>query len=129
MRKLNTADVFAFCRVIKKSGMREDLKRIISRISATDDVESIGMDGMFAIVESLAENGAESAIYEFLSAPLEVTPSEVASMDMRDFFDAIKKIVEENDLPGFSNLPPSFSRRIDRHPLSEVRRQYSRLAG
>lgn len=101
MRKLNTADVFAFCRVIKKSGMREDLKRIISRISATDDVESIGMDGMFAIVESLAEKGAESAIYEFLSAPLEVTPSEVASMDMRDFFDAIKKIVEENDLPGF----------------------------
>ena len=65
MRKLNTSDVFAFARIVKASGMREELKKILKDVAASEekDLEDVGMDTILAILEALSEKQSEAAIY------------------------------------------------------------------
>ena len=58
MRKLITADVFALARVIKASGMREQLTTFVKGLAAKDeplDTETVGYEGFLVMIEALAE--------------------------------------------------------------------------
>ena len=104
MRKLITADVFALARVIKASGMREQLSAFVRTLSEKDekpDVESVGYEAFLVMIEALAERKAENALYDALAAILEVTPDEVKTMPPADFFKVFLVISEENDLKAF----------------------------
>lgn len=104
MRKLITADVFAFARVIKASGMREQLTAYIRKLAAQDkqlDVEAVGYEGLFVMIEALAERKAEAALYEALAAVAEMKPDDVKNLSPADFFKLFKEIAEENDLEAF----------------------------
>lgn len=103
MRKLNTSDVFAFARIIKASGMREELKAIIRDISSKEnwDVEEIGMDSVLAIMEALAEKKSEAAICEMLAGPLEMSAEEVQTLELPELAECIRQLISENDLKSF----------------------------
>ena len=104
MRKIITADVFAFARVIKASGMREQLTAFIRKLAAQDkelDVEAVGYEGLLVMIEALAERKAESALYEALGSIAEMKPSDIQNLPPAEFFKLFKDISEENDLKAF----------------------------
>lgn len=104
MRKLITADVFAFARVIKASGMREQLTTYIRKLAVQGkelDVESVGYEGILIMIEALAERKAENALYEALASVAETTPDAVKNLPPADFFALFKEISEENDIQAF----------------------------
>lgn len=106
MRKLNTRDVFALCRVIKASGMRAELKKLVMKLATRegeDITESVGIDTMLVIMEALAEKGSEAAIYEMLAQPFEMTAEDVAEMELPVMAEHLKQLGEMNDLKGFFN--------------------------
>lgn len=107
MRKLNTADVFAFCRLVKATDAREQLRGIVSAVAKRKDagepvdVTQVGVDGVLAIVEAAVEPKAEALVYKFLSGPLECKPEDVASMDLADLIPALREMAEINNLTVF----------------------------
>lgn len=104
MRKIITADVFAFARVIKASGMREQLTAFIRKLAAQDkelDVEAVGYEGLLVMIEALAERKAESALYEALGSIAEMKPSDIQNLPPAEFFKLFKDISEENDIKAF----------------------------
>lgn len=102
MRKLNTSDVFAMARVVRASGMREELRGLIKRAAESGaKVEDVGIDGFLTILEALAEKKAESAIYEVLSGPFEVTVQEVSVMQLDELTEKLTQLAEGNDLKRF----------------------------
>lgn len=104
MRKIITADVFAFARVIKASGMREQLTAFIRKLAAQDkelDVEAVGYEGLLVMIEALAERKAENALYEALGSIAEMKPSDIQNLPPAEFFKLFKDISEENDINAF----------------------------
>lgn len=104
MRELRTEDVFSFCRVIKASGMREDLAALVRKLSSDGipkDIEAVGYDAILLIIEALAEKKAEHQLYDALAAVLEIDADEVAKMPPKDFIDAIKTIWDCNNMADF----------------------------
>lgn len=104
MRKIITADVFAFARVIKASGMREQLTAFIRKLAAQDkelDVEAVGYEGLLVMIEALAERKAENALYEALGSIAGMKPSDIQNLPPAEFFKLFKDISEENDIKAF----------------------------
>ena len=103
MRKLKTADIFSFARVIKASGIREELVGYLQQISAQDDVntERVGINTILMIIEALSDRKAERAIYEALGPVFEMSASEVEDMPPAELFVLLKQLSEENDLTDF----------------------------
>jgi len=103
MRSLKTSDLFSFARVIKASGVREELTDYIQRLSKKDntDVSKIGFNTMLMIMEALSDKKAEKAIYEALAPVFEMTVDQIQDLPPKDLFDLLKQMAEENDLANF----------------------------
>lgn len=103
MRSLKTSDLFSFARVIKASGVREELTDYIQRLSKQDntDVSKIGFNTMLMIMEALSDKKAERAIYEALAPVFEMTVDQIQDLPPKDMFDLLKQMAEENDLANF----------------------------
>lgn len=105
MRKLNTADVFAMARIVRASGIREELRALIQRVAGSDEnTASVGIEGFLVIMEAMAERKAERAIYEALAGPFELTADEVAELDLDMLADHLTLLAEENNLKRFFDL-------------------------
>lgn len=107
MRKLNTADVFNFCRIVKATDAREQLRTIVSAVAKKKDagepvdVTQVGVDGVLAVVEAAVEPKAEALVYKFLSGPLECKPEDVAAMELDTLLPALREMSEMNNLATF----------------------------
>ena len=103
MRKLNTSDVFAFARIVKASGMREELKKILKDVAASEemDLEDVGMDTILAILEALSEKQSEAAIYKLLAGPFETTAEEVEKMELPELAEKLVLLMKQQ---GFSKV-------------------------
>lgn len=102
MRKLNTTDVFAMARIIRASGIRDELRALIQRVSGSDTpVAAVGIDGFLIIMEAVAEHKAERAVYEALSGPFEMTADEVAALDLDELTELFTQLAKENNLKRF----------------------------
>lgn len=107
MRKLNTADVFNFCRLVKATDAREQLRGIVTAVAKRKDagepvdVTQVGVDGVLAVVEAAVEPKAEAMAYKFLSGPLECKPEEVADMELDVLLPALREMAEANNLTAF----------------------------
>lgn len=95
MRKLNTSDVFAFTRLVKEIGLKEEIKNITAKVAEETDVKALGIDIIFTLIEKFSEVNSENALYEFLSRPLEISKEEVGTMDL---FDLVEKIMQIADV-------------------------------
>lgn len=103
MRKLNTADVFALARIVRASGVRTELIRLIQKVQHQDkpDLEAVGIEGIMVILEAMAEPGAEQKIYAALAGPLEVDAAALAQLPPQAFFHLVQELARENDLKAF----------------------------
>lgn len=103
MRALKTSDIFSFARVIKASGIREDLVNYLQKISAQDDLntERVGINTILMIIEALSDKKAEKAIYEALGPIFEKSAAEVEEMAPSELISSLKQLAEENDLTDF----------------------------
>lgn len=101
MRKLNTRDVFAFMRVVKCSGIREELQRVAMSIGSSSDIKQVGLDTIYAVMEAMGDTKTEKAVYDFLAGPFEMEAEAVATMDLDALIANLTKMAEENDLSRF----------------------------
>lgn len=106
MRNLNTADLFKAVRVIKTSGLREEVKPLLKMAAeGKADITNVGIEGILTVIGVLAENGVEKQLYEFLSGPFEMEPKEVAQLDIVDLCEKIRWLWEDGNLrPFFGQL-------------------------
>lgn len=105
MRKLQSSDLFAAMRLVKKANIKEELKPILKLASEGGiSVNDIGIEGILSFIEIMAEKKSEQAIYEVLSGPFEMGPKEIEKMDLLVLADNLKTLTEENDLQTFFKL-------------------------
>ena len=101
MRKLKTSDVLAFCRCLKKLGVKEKIQNIAKEADSAKDVWDKGFDMMWSIFDLATETEGENALYDFLSGPFEMSAQDVADLDIDAFFDNLKQLAAENNLTVF----------------------------
>lgn len=120
MRKLIASDVFAALRVVsaieKKQGIETTIKDLVKNAEnetkadgddktakeRNDDfIVSVGVSGVFKIIEIATEARVEGRVYEFLAGPFEMTPADVQNMPLPDFVENVTRLTKENDLSSF----------------------------
>ena len=101
MRKLKTADIPAFCRGIKKLGLKDQIKDIAQKSNTAQDVWSFGFDFLWQLFDIATEKHGEAVIYEFLAGPFEMTPEQVGDLDLDILIANLQQMAEENNLLGF----------------------------
>lgn len=103
MRTLKTSDLFSFARVIKASGIREELISYLQKLAKEDttDQERVGINTILMIAEALSEKKAEKAIYEALAPVFELSVEEIEDLPPAELIALLKQMAEENDLVNF----------------------------
>lgn len=102
MRKLNTTDVFAALRLVKRAGIKEGLKPYLAMAaSGKASVEDVGIEGILGFIEMVSEPESERAIYEVLARPFEMTADEVATMELDKLMQCLETLEKENNLKVF----------------------------
>ena len=101
MRKLETADVFAACRLLKKLGLKEKFRAIAEEANTAKDVFDKGYDLMWDLFDTATEQNSEADIYAFLAGPLEMTPEEVKHLHLDKLLESLQQMAVENNLVGF----------------------------
>ena len=101
MRKLKTSDIPAFCRCLKKIGLKDKIQEIAKNTDNVKEAWDKGFDLLWNVFDLATEAEGEKDLYEFLAGPFEMTAEQVADLGMDVFLDSIKQFAEENDLKGF----------------------------
>ena len=120
MRKLIASDVFAALRVVSAIEKKQDIETTIKDLvknaenetkadgddktakERNDDfIVSVGVSGVFKIIEIATEARVEGRVYEFLAGPFEMTPADVQNMPLPDFVENVTRLTKENDLSSF----------------------------
>lgn len=101
MRKLKTADILVFCRCVKRIGLKEQIRTIAQNADTAKDVWDNGFDFLWTLFDAATEKEGESAIYEFLAGPFEMTPKQVSELDLDVLMANLRQLAEENNLAGF----------------------------
>ena len=101
MRKLKTRDVPAFCRCIKKLGLKDKIREVAKKANSIGDIWDRGFDFIWDLFDVATELDGEVVIYEFLAGPFEMTAEEVADLDFDVLGANIKQLAAENDLASF----------------------------
>lgn len=96
MRKLETSDAYKVSRLITTSGMRDDLRNIMKGVTASSNVEDVGMDGVFAILGALSGKAEEKQMYEIVGDLIGTDAASVSKMPIMDFVNTLKEIYTEN---------------------------------
>lgn len=99
MRKLKTSDLFAALRVVNKIGLKDELAKM-SEVTKDGtvkfDAEKVGIEFIVDMLANAGTKESETAIYEFLAAPMEVTVEELKDRDLTVFVDSLKDCIELN---------------------------------
>lgn len=97
MRKLQTTDFFAACRLLSAIGVREEVREVALRAeeSKTKKVKmDLGFDLFFGIMEKATKEESEVEIYKFISNIFECEWEEVRDMDPIDLIDELEKVAD-----------------------------------
>jgi hypothetical protein len=101
MRKLKTSDVPSLCRSLKKLGLKEKFRALAQEANSAKEAWDRGFDIIWELFDAATENGGEVAIYEFLAGPFEMTPEEVADLDLDILIENCQQLAKENNLGAF----------------------------
>ena len=104
MRKMNTTDIPALSRTLKKLGLKDQFRELALKSDGMADVWSNGFDLIWNLFDRATETEGERVLYEFLSGPFEMTPEQVADLDLETLFDMLGRLVEENNLGRFFDI-------------------------
>lgn len=108
MRQLKSTDLFRGLRVCKEIGIKEEMKEFAQafsdgRISAKNQRE-VGVELIFGILGNAGSEGAEKAVFEFLSAPMEIPVEELREMDLIDFAEKVKELIAFVDIEAWRSF-------------------------
>ncbi len=102
MRKINITDVFKFSRIIKKSGIREDLKDMFNLGKNSDnnenDIKELGINVAFTIIENFSDEKIEKEFYELLASIAEKETETIKNQSLETTISMIVDISKENNL-------------------------------
>lgn len=101
MRKLQTKDIFAFCRCIKSIGVKDEINKLCKNADTITDIWDQGFELVYNIFEAASEKSSEAHVYEFLAGPFEMTANEVEELEVTELFKLIKQLAAENNLVNF----------------------------
>ena len=107
MRKLKSTDLFAALRVVKTIGIKEEVVALATTLNAKKGgktQEEVGTELILGLLANCGDKAAESAFYEFLSAPTEISVEELREMDLMDFANLIKEFVVGMDLEAWKGF-------------------------
>ncbi len=104
MRKLKTSDVPVLSRCLKKLGLKEQFRELALKSDNAQDMWANGFDFIWNLFDTATEKSGESAIYEFLSGPFEMTPKQVADLDLDVLIENLQRLVKENNLGTFFGI-------------------------
>lgn len=104
MRKLITKDVPAFCRVVKKLGIKEEFKRIAQDADTVGDVWSKGYELIWSVFDLATEAAGEGVLYEFLAGPFQMPAEAVGELPLSELFDGLNYIADDPSLIPFFKL-------------------------
>lgn len=106
MRKLQSIDFFTFTRIIKKMGIREELKKIAKYVaSVKPDEKEVAINEMqIELIMIFVENisNAEDEVYKFISDISEKSVEELK--DLKVFMDSIQTIFADETIKSFFKL-------------------------
>ncbi len=102
MRQLKTTDLFAALRLLNEVGVKQEMKEFSQaladgKISAKTQRE-MGIELVMGLLGNCGTTGAEKAFYEFVGGPLEIAPEALQEMDLLEFVQKIKDLVEFIDV-------------------------------
>lgn len=100
MRNLQTRDVFAAVRLVKKINARDVLADMTKETEGKTQKE-VGFDVIYELIMRCAEKGVEEAFYDFISGPLEVSAKEVATMDFKEMVEKLYEIADPEEWSDF----------------------------
>lgn len=101
MRKLETSDVFSFCRCMKKLGLKDHFRTIAQEVNTPEEIWARGYELIWGLFDIATEKEGENALSEFLAGPFEMTAEEVAHLHIDKLFENLKQLAEENNLLTF----------------------------
>lgn len=106
MRKINTSDIFAMSKLLKKIDAKEILldayeKGELTKDATEEEQKKLGIDFVFAILDKCSEEGVEDAFYEFFASICEKSADDIANQPITDTIEMFKQIAKENDLASF----------------------------
>ena len=107
MRKLKTTDIPVLCRSLKKLGLKDKLRTLAQESDSAKDAWNRGFDTIWELFDAATETKGESAIYEFLAAPFEMTAKEVAALDLDVLLANCQQLAAENNLGNFFKFAAS----------------------
>lgn len=102
MRQLKSTDLFAGLRVVKAIGVKEEMKEFARALAdgvvTAKTQREMGVELMLGILANCGNKDAETAFFEFLSAPMEVPVDVLRDMDLMEFAEKIKEFVGYIDM-------------------------------
>lgn len=104
MRNLETHDVFAAARLLKKIGVREEIKAVAKEAEENESKRvrfDMGFDLMFGILEKATEENAEIEIYKFIAELFECEWEEVRRMKPIDLFKKLEEVANIEEWKSF----------------------------
>lgn len=101
MRKLKTADIPNLCRSLKKLGLKDKFKTLAQEVGSAKEAWDRGFDVIWELFDAATEINGEQAIYDFLAGPFEMTPEEVADLEIDVLFANCQQLAAENNLGNF----------------------------
>lgn len=105
MRNLKTPDFFKFSKIIRKMGLREDLKKVARDVAdiKPEDKAKVLNEMQIELLMIFVENigNAENEIYEFISNVSEKPVKELKDMDFDEFMGILKEIFLSDEIKSF----------------------------
>lgn len=104
MRNLETQDVFKAARLLKKIGVREEIKEVAKEAEENKGKRvrfDMGFDLMFGILEKATEENAEIEIYKFIADIFECEWEEVRKMNPLELFKKLEEVANIEEWKSF----------------------------
>ena len=120
MKRITSEDTFRAIRLVKAAGIKDEIKKMTKVVEQMQkekkeiDIEEIGSDFFFNIIDGMADEKTETLFYLFLSGPLESTPDEVKKMSLWDLAEKIKELIRFESPEGWRSFFKSLGDSIKR---------------
>lgn len=104
IRKLKGKDLFKFTKILRKLGVKDEIKGVISGFNAkgkkkNEILEQLGTDVIFTIIERL--DLAETEISEFMGELLGMKAEEWLDLELEEMMESFRLLLTEDGFASF----------------------------
>lgn len=99
MRNLQTRDIFPFAKMIKKMGIKEEFKTLMTSVKENHASGTIAIELIMLIIENIGN--AENEFYEFISPIAEKEKAEIETLSFEDLINMFKELAKDGAFINF----------------------------